>query len=59
MAAQAKSFHVQSNRATPIAAEAPKLDVKLIDYDFTKYGAAAERRRLLSKWDNEVKNLPK
>lgn len=58
-AAQAKFFHVQSNRGTPIAAEAPKLDVKLIDYNFAKYGAATERRRLLAKWSDEVSRLPK
>ena len=33
--------------------------IKFINYDFAKYGSSAERRRLLSKWDNEVKNLPK
>jgi len=33
--------------------------VKLIDYDFAKYGAANERRRLLAKWDTDVKPLPK
>ncbi len=40
--------------------EAPKLeDIKLIDYDFKKYGSSAERKRLLAKWDAEVKSLPK
>ena len=34
-------------------------DIKLIDYDFKKYGSSAERKRLLAKWDNEVKSLPK
>lgn len=33
--------------------------VKLINYDFVKYGSSAERTRLLSKWDKEVKALPK
>ena len=58
-AAEAKFFHVQSNKNTPVPAQAPKLDVKLIDYDFAKYGAANERRRLLAKWDTDVKPLPK
>ena len=49
-----------SNKATPIPPEAPKLaDIKLINFDFAKYGSSAERRRLLAKWDAEVKNLPK
>ena len=28
--------------------------IKLIDYDFKKYGSSAERKRLLKKWDDEV-----
>jgi iron(III) transport system substrate-binding protein len=55
-----KAYQVPSNRAAAPAPEAPKLqDIKLIDYDFAKYGSSAERRRLLTKWDAEVKNLPK
>lgn len=57
--AEAKFFQVQSNRNTPPAPGAPKIDVKLIDYDFAKYGAAAERKRLLARWDAEIKNLPR
>ena len=30
--------------------------MKLIDYDFAKYGSAAERTRLLSRWTREIKN---
>ena len=38
-----------SNRCTPTPALAVKIaDVKLISYDFGKYGDAAERKRLLS-----------
>jgi iron(III) transport system substrate-binding protein len=29
-------------------------EIKLIDYNFAKYGASAERRRLLERWDREV-----
>jgi iron(III) transport system substrate-binding protein len=58
--AQAKSYQVPSNKSTPVPDQAPKLsEIKLINYDFAKYGASAERRRLLAKWDAEVKNLPK
>ena len=32
--------------------------IKLIDYDFKKYGSSDERKRLLSKWDTEVSTLP-
>jgi iron(III) transport system substrate-binding protein len=34
-------------------------EMKLINYDFVKYGSSAERNRLLAKWDKEVKALPK
>ena len=35
-------------RATPIPPQAPKLgEIKLIDYDFAKYGSSDERKRLL------------
>jgi len=60
LGAKAKSFQVPSNRNTPVPPQAPKLtEIRLIDFDFVKYGSPSERRRLLSKWDNEVRNLPK
>jgi iron(III) transport system substrate-binding protein len=60
LGADAKSYQVPSNKSTPVPPQAPKLaDIKLITFDFAKYGSSAERRRLLSKWDAEVKNLPK
>ena len=55
-----KSFQVPSNKKAPVPAQAPKLgSIKLIDYDFAKYGSSAERTRLLKKWDDEVSKLPK
>ena len=60
LAAGVKSFQVPSNKKAPTPAQAPKLgDIKLIDYDFVKYGSSAERTRLLKKWDDEVSKLPK
>jgi iron(III) transport system substrate-binding protein len=60
LGAEAKSYQVPSNKSTPVPPEAPKLsEIKLINFDFAKYGSSEERKRLLSKWDNEVKNLPK
>ncbi len=54
------SYQVPSNKGAATPPGAPNLaEIKLINYDFAKYGSSAERRRLLSKWDNEVKNLPK
>jgi iron(III) transport system substrate-binding protein len=60
LGAQNKQFQVPSNKSTPIPPQAPKFsEVKLIAYDFAKYGSSDERRRLLAKWDREVKSLPK
>ena len=30
--------------------------IKLINYDYAKYGASAERRRLIAKWEKDVFN---
>jgi len=54
------SYQVPSNKKSPVPAQAPKLsEIKLIDYDFVKYGSSAERSRLLKRWDDEVSKLPK
>ncbi|MCC6718051.1 MAG: ABC transporter substrate-binding protein [Acetobacteraceae bacterium] len=54
------SYQVPSNAAVPVPKEAPDLStIKLIDYDFAKYGSAAERRRLLARWTTEVKGAPR
>jgi iron(III) transport system substrate-binding protein len=58
--AAAKSYQVPSNKSTPVPDAAPKLaEIKLIDFDFGKYGSSAERKRLLAKWDADVKSQPK
>jgi iron(III) transport system substrate-binding protein len=58
--AENKQFQTPSNRSTPVPAESPKMDqIRLIDYDFAKYGASAERRRLIERWDREVNSLPR
>ena len=60
LGANARSYQVPSNKNAVTPPEAPKLkDIKLINYDFKKYGSSVERIRLLSKWDKEVKVLPK
>ncbi len=57
---QAKAYQVPSNASVAPPPEAPKVEqIKLIDYDFKKYGSSAERKRLLAKWDNDVKPLPR
>jgi iron(III) transport system substrate-binding protein len=60
LAARAKSYQVPSNRSAPVPARAPRLaDIKLIDYDFAKYGQSAERKRLIERWEREVGSQPK
>jgi iron(III) transport system substrate-binding protein len=55
LAAQSKQFQLPSNVSTPVSPLSPKTaDIKLINYDFAKYGASAERKRLLEKWDKDV-----
>ena len=55
-----RSYQIPSNSAAPIPPEAPDLSkIKLIEYDFAKYGSSATRKRLLDKWTTEVKNAPK
>jgi iron(III) transport system substrate-binding protein len=34
-------------------------DIKLISYDFARYGSSAERKRLLERWDREVGSIAK
>jgi iron(III) transport system substrate-binding protein len=54
------SFQVPANREAKVHPEAPDFSrIKFIDYDFAKYGSSEVRRRLLARWDAEVKNLPK
>jgi iron(III) transport system substrate-binding protein len=53
------SFQLPSNKNATQSPAAPNLStIKLIDYDFAKYGSSEERRRLLKKWDDEVASLP-
>ena len=59
LALQVKAFQVPSNKNAETSPMAPDLSsIKLIDYDFKKYGSSDERKRLLKKWDEEVSTLP-
>ena len=59
LGAKAEAYQVPSNKSAVTPPQAPKLaEIKLIDYDFAKYGASSERKRLLEKWGKEVKALP-
>jgi iron(III) transport system substrate-binding protein len=60
IAIAAKSYQVPSNTKSEVPKESPKLDtIKLINYDFAKYGSKAERTRLLTKWDAEIGKAPR
>jgi iron(III) transport system substrate-binding protein len=60
LAAQAKQYQLPSNTATPVSPLSPKMsEIKLINYDFAKYGTSAERKRLLERWDREVGSIAK
>mgnify|MGYP003335372391 CR=1 FL=1 len=43
----------------PLLGEHPFDEIKVIDYDFAKYGSSDERKRLLEKWEKEVHALPR
>ncbi len=59
-AREAKAYQVPSNSGATPPDESPDLTkLKLIDYDFVKYGSSAERKRLLKRWDDEVGSLPR
>ena len=58
--AATKQFQTPANTAAPLPDGAPRFaDMKFIDYDFAKYGAAAERKRLIERWDREIGSLPR
>jgi len=57
---RANSLQVPANKTFKPDSRIPLLDdVRLIKYDFEKYGKAAERRRLLDRWTKEVESLPR
>jgi iron(III) transport system substrate-binding protein len=60
ISAKLKIHSTPSNMAASVSPDAPKLtEMKLITYDTAKYGASAERRRLLAKWTQEVQAAAK
>ncbi len=60
MAAAAKQFQLPSNKGAKNDPRIPDFKkIKFINYDYAKYGASAERRRLIAKWEKEVNSLPR
>jgi iron(III) transport system substrate-binding protein len=55
-----KEFAIPTNRNVVLPPMVPKLtEIKVIDYDFAKYGASTTRRRLLDRWEKEINSAPR
>jgi iron(III) transport system substrate-binding protein len=55
-----KEYAIPTNRNVPLPAQIPKLsDIKVIDYDFAKFGASETRRHLLQRWEQDINALPR
>ena len=55
-----KEYAIPTNRNVTLPPQVPNLaQFKVIDYDFAKYGASAERRRLLDRWEKEINAAPR
>jgi iron(III) transport system substrate-binding protein len=58
--ARANSLQVPANKTFKPDPRIPAIDnVRLVRYDFEKYGKAAERRRLVDRWIKEVESQPR
>ena len=58
--ARANSLQVPANKTFKPDPRIPPIDtVRLVKYDFEKYGKAAERRRLIERWEREINALPR
>ena len=55
---EARKLQTMSNRNVPLTDGAPNMaTARIIDYDNARFGASAERRRLLARWDREISAL--
>jgi iron(III) transport system substrate-binding protein len=58
--AAAKQFQLPSNKNTPVDPRVPDFKkIKLIDYDYAKYGQSAIRKQLILNWERKVFNQAK
>ena len=59
LGAETHQYQLPSNVGTPLDPLIPDFrKIKLINYDYAKYGASVERKRLISKWSTDVEPLP-
>ncbi|MEY2683672.1 MAG: Phosphoglycerate transport regulatory protein PgtC precursor [Pseudomonadota bacterium] len=57
LGAATMQFQLPSNKATKVDPRVPDFrKIKMINYDYAKYGQTAERRRLIQRWEREVNN---
>lgn len=50
-----KEYAIPTNRNVTLPPQVPPLtSIKVIAYDFAKYGSSAERKRLLDRWEKEI-----
>jgi iron(III) transport system substrate-binding protein len=50
-----KEYAIPTNRSVALPSQVPPLtSIKVIDYDFAKYGSSVERKRLLERWEKEI-----
>ena len=60
LGAKANSLQNPANKSFKQDPKIPTMEgVKLVNYDFKKYGASAERKRILERWEKEVNSLPR
>jgi iron(III) transport system substrate-binding protein len=53
-------FQLPSNKETKVDPRVPDFrKIKMINYDYAKYGQTAERRRLIQRWEKDVNSLPR
>ena len=55
-----KEYAIPTHRGVTLPPQVPKLtDIKVISYEFAKYGASTERKRLLERWEKEINGAPR
>jgi iron(III) transport system substrate-binding protein len=55
-----KEYAIPTNRDVALPPQVPKLsDIKVIDYDFAKFGSSETRKRLLERWERDINSVPR
>jgi iron(III) transport system substrate-binding protein len=55
-----REYAIPTNRGVPLPPQVPSLsDIRVIDYDFAKFGASETRRRLLERWERAIDSAPR